>query len=183
MGQPSFDVAGAVVFDLPRGAVRAGGTQIVCVPIEALAALADDPRVAERVGRAMGQAVGKRILTRVGSSNAVREASIERVVTELGAEFALAGYGSLSLQRWGRAMVLVVTDGALPDPLLHAVFAASLEVSTGQKVACTTLTREGTKVSVLVSSERAVKQAGDWLGSGIAWGEVLTRLQAASGVS
>src|SRR5579883_3206155 len=123
MADPSFDPARAVRFDLPSGSVRASGdARVALVPVEVLEEIARTP-AAEVAGRAMGAAIGKRAASRLGDAGA---ASVEAFVTQLAGEMAVAGYGVLSVERWGRALVVVVEHCALPEPLLGAVLAAAL---------------------------------------------------------
>ena len=120
MADSSFDAARAVRFDLPSGSVRAAGdARVALVPVEALAAVGKSG-AADEVAGIVGSAIGKRVAARLGNSNG---ATIEAFATALGGELAVAGYGSLSLERWGRALVLVVEHAALPDAMLGTMLA------------------------------------------------------------
>jgi hypothetical protein len=170
----TFDAARAVRFELDRGSVHAHGeARVVIVPVEAIDAIASSS-AADAVASAIGTAVGKRVLSRIGD---VRAATIEAVTTQLAGELAVAGYGALSLERWGRALVLVVEGSALPAAMLERVIASALSAASGsQGIACATLGRDATTARVLVASEGAADRARQWIASGVAWGDVLTRL-------
>jgi hypothetical protein len=175
----SFDPTNAVRFELPRGAVFAskGDDRLLLVPAGALADLvqAAPPEAAAALGRALGTAIGKRAVARIEHPAA---ASVEQFVTQLAGECALAGVGLLTLERWGRAMVLLLEGSPLDDRLLSPLFSAAIEASTGRSAPTLLLARDGKVARVLVASATAVQRAGDWLAGGTAWGEVLTRLHA-----
>jgi hypothetical protein len=170
----TFDAARAVRFEIERGSVHAyGDARVAIVPVEAFDAIASST-AADAVASSIGAAIGKRVASRVGD---VRAATIEAVTTQLAGELAVAGYGALSLERWGRALVLVVEGAALPGAMLERVIASALSAATGNGVvACATLGRDATTARVLVASEGAADRARQWIASGVAWGDVLTRL-------
>jgi hypothetical protein len=170
----TFDAARAVRFELDRGSVHAhGDARVAIVPVEAFDAIASSS-AADAVASSIGSAIGKRVGSRLGD---VRAATIEAVTTQLAGELAVAGYGALSLERWGRALVLVVEGSALPGAMLERVVASALSAATGNKgVACATLGRDATTARVLVASGGAADRARQWIASGVAWGDVLTRL-------
>src|SRR4051812_11979531 len=103
MADPSFDSSHAVRFDLPRGEVRAAGSdeRLVLVPIAALVelALSAPPAAVETLSRALGTTIGRRAAARIAEP---KSASIDAFVTQLAGESALAGIGVLSVERWGR---------------------------------------------------------------------------------
>src|SRR5579884_2008265 len=105
---PSFDPTHAVRFDLPHGSVRTGadGDAAVLVPAAVLveAARSAPVDVAERLGRGLGSAIGRRAAERMGDP---QKASVEDFVTQLAVEAALAGIGVLAVERWGRALVVL----------------------------------------------------------------------------
>ncbi len=176
MAAPSFDAAHSIQFDLGRGNVRAGDEQVLLVPASALAHLTTvaSPEANEALGRALGAAIGRRARGRLQE---VQEASIEMVVTQLAGEAALAGIGSLSIERWGRAVVVLVEGSPLAHSLMAPLVASALEAIFGRAVWCTLLSKEAPHARVLVASERGVERARDWVASGIPWGDALARLQ------
>jgi hypothetical protein len=175
-----FDPTHAVRFDLPRGKVHAGSEErYVLVPAAALEALtksgADD--AAASVGRTIGDAIGRRVALRADA----KQSSVEEFVTQLAGEVALAGLGVASVERWGRAMVLVFEEAAVSDAMLSAIAAAALESATRRKVCVAPIMREGATARLLVSSERAVGRVREWIASGVAWKDALFRLHTAVG--
>jgi hypothetical protein len=180
MNALSFDSTHAVRFDLAEGAVRTGGhdDRVVLADAPALAALLESAPAAagEDFARSCGGAVGRRAAARMGS---IEGATIDAFLLQLAGEAALAGLGALSLERWGRAMVVVVQGSPLPAALVAPFVAAAFQAAAGRAVWCTLLLRDAGGARVLVSSERAVAKARDWIASGVAWSEVLGRLQGA----
>jgi hypothetical protein len=185
MAQLPFDPSNAVTFDLAHGRVQLDEVPAcVVVPASALAELA---RAAGREGRAalaraLGEPLGRRVARRLGQGDGALGASVDAVVDHLGGEFAVVGLGSLSLERWGRALLFVFDHSpfdAEGDELLAAVLDAALEGATGRPVRCVPLMRDGTRVRLLATNERASERVRAWLGEGLGWGEVLARLHAA----
>src|SRR5689334_6399623 len=110
MAGPAFDPNGALRFDLTRGAASdARGARLVVMPAAALEAVerTHGPAIAA-LGAELGKACGTRVATRLGGDGGVRNAQLEVVVSHLAGELAIAGIGAVHLERWGRAMVIVV---------------------------------------------------------------------------
>jgi hypothetical protein len=175
----SFDPTHAVRFDLPRGSVRAGGEgdRVLLVPTAALddVVLSAPPEAVEALGRALGAAIGRRAAARMGDP---QSAPIDAFVTQLGGEAAISGVGLLSIERWGRALVVLVEDSPLVGTLLSPLVASALEAAVGRRVWCTLLSRDEHVARILVGSERAVGRVREWIASGHAWGEALFMLHA-----
>jgi hypothetical protein len=178
MVAPSFDATNAVQFDLGRGSVRSGAEQdsVLLVPSKALAQLvaAAPEEAAEALGHALGDGIGRRACGRLQD---VATASVEAVVTQLAGEAALAGIGALAVERWGRALVVLVDGCPLASSLLVPLIASALEATFGRKVWGVLLSNEGGVARVLVASERGVERVRGWIASGVPWGDALTRLQ------
>ncbi len=178
MADSSFDAARAVRFDLPSGSVRAAGdARVALVPVEALAAVGKSG-AAEEVAGIIGGAIGKRVASRAGASGA----TVEAFATALGGELAVAGYGSLSLERWGRALVLVVDHTVLPDAMLGTLLASAIAATSARgEVACAALGREGETARFLVTSKSSASRVRGWIDSGVKWGDALARLHSKNG--
>src|SRR5262245_58903912 len=118
MAGPTFDPTHTVRFDLQRGSVTAGGgeRQVVlgCAALDDLVLIAG-PEAAAAVGRTMGASLGERAAARLGGAKGVNAASSETVLAHLGGELSLSGFGVLTIERWGQAMVLVVDRPAVRD--------------------------------------------------------------------
>lgn len=187
MPHAPFDPSKAITFDLAHGQVRLDETPPrALVPAEALAALANAAgrEASEAFAKALGEPLGQRVARRLGgSADKAREASVDEVVDHLGGELALAGLGSLSLERWGRAVVLVVDQSPLlgaGEGLLAAILSSALRGATGRDARCAPLMREGVRTRFLVASEKAAERAQGWLKDGASWGDVLARLHTPS---
>jgi hypothetical protein len=177
MAAPSFDPTHAVRFDLSHGTVRARGNAdaLLLVPSVALVdlALTAPAEAVDALGRALGSSIGRRAAARMGDPAA---ASIDDFVTQLAGESALTGIGVMSMERWGRALVVVVEESPLTETLLVPVVASALEAASGRKVWCTLLTRDERVARVLIASERAAERVRGWIAAGTPWGQALTKL-------
>jgi hypothetical protein len=181
-----FDPTHAVRFDLPSGSVRAGGAgegdRVLLVPAAALdgIVLSAPPEAVEALGRALGAAVGRRAAARMSDAEA---ASIEAFVAQLAGEAAVAGVGVLSVERWGRALVVVVEDSPLVGTLLGPFVASAIEAASGRRVWSTLLSRDERVARLFVGGERAVGRVRESIAAGHAWGAVLVKLHADGAVS
>ena len=179
MVAPSFDPTHAVRFDLPHGSVRAGGDgdPVLLIPCAALddLVLSAPTEAVEVLGRALGAAIGRRAAARLEDPKA---ASIEGFITQLAGEGALAGVGVFGIERWGRALVIVIERSPLVGTLLAPLVASAIEAASGRKVWTALLSRDEHAARVLVASERAIERVREALASGKAWGEALAMLHA-----
>jgi len=182
-----FDPTHSVRFDLPRGSVVAGGeVRHVLLPCTALddLVLVAGTEAATTVGRALGTAIGGRIAARLGGAPNLLQASIAEVTQEMAGELATLGLGVASVERWGRALVIVIDRPAVADlPFLASIVEGVLEGASEAKVGCTSLGRDGTSVRILVAGESAITRARTMLETGVPWGDVLARLQRKGGAA
>jgi hypothetical protein len=178
-----------VRFDLATGQVKAGtGERLLLIPLSTLDELASaaGAEVAARLARTMGVSMGRRLAERLGSIDGVRSASIEAFVSELAFEVAVSGWGALSLERWGKAMVLVVDHVAVKERrMIAAMIEGAIEAAVGREVHGVALTGEtmdgGTDpVRVLLASEKTAEKARGWTAEGVGAREILARLHAPS---
>lgn len=180
----SVDLTHAVRFDLPRGSVHgAGEERAVLLPASVFAelVLAAGPEVAVSIALAMGESMGKRVAERLGGRDAVRQATLEAMVTALAAEISLAGLGALSLERWGKAMLLVLHNvPAIEHKFLAALFEGAIASSTGSRAHCAVVASESGGVRILVASAAGIDRVRGWISEGTGWGEALARLQGDS---
>jgi hypothetical protein len=185
--EKSFNPAEAVRFDLSKGSIRnvdaAGeaGERVVLVPVSALerAMKMGGEAVGAAIGSTLGTSCGRRVAARLGGVTQVNQASLETVVYELNGEMARSGLGSLALERWGRAMVLVVEGAAVAsEPLVSAALEGALRAATGRDISCITLSHGvADPARVLVASRSGADRVRGWLASGVSWGDALVRLQ------
>lgn len=179
MSHPPFDASRAVTFDLAQGQVHLeNAPRRVLVPADALARLcaSTEKNAVVAFARAMGESLGQRLSQRLGEA---KSASIEVFVDHLGGELALLGLGSLSLERWGRALVFVMENGSLGtegDSLLSQIIEAALATATGRSPRCVVLDRAGDRLRLLVVNEASASKVMTWLDEGTSFGDVLIRL-------
>jgi hypothetical protein len=183
-----FDPSKSVTFDLAHGQVHLDGAPSrVLVPAAGLlgicAAAGADATAA--LGRAIGESMGRRVASRFAASaegsGGARAASLESVVDHLGGELALAGLGSFAIERWGRALVLVVDQsplGAEGDGLLAAVLESAVGEATGRSVRTGLLGRDAVRARFLVAAAAALQKVKGWLEEGSSWGDALAKLHA-----
>jgi len=183
MANPPFDASKAVTFDLSRGQIQkddADARLLISAPSLMALCQAAGADAAAAFGRSAGDSIGAAILLRFERAGAsVKEASIEAIVEHLGGELAIAGFGALSLERWGRAMVLVVDRGPAGsegDKLLAPLLAAAVSRATKVEVRCVRLARDGDRARFLVTGSKGAEKVREWLLAGIPWGEALVRL-------
>jgi hypothetical protein len=181
-----------VTFDFTHGLVHIEGAPArVLVPAEALGALcaAAGPEAMATFGRALGRAMGLRVAGRLGSlagsgeapHTGARAATVETMVDHLGGELSLVGLGSLSIERWGHALVVVVDHcplGARGDALLEAVLSEAVLALAGRRVHAVLLARDGVRARFLLANGTAAERVRGWLEGGAGWGEALARLHA-----
>jgi hypothetical protein len=177
MVAPSFDPTHAVRFDLPRGSVHTKGDdgRVLLVPTAALddLVLSASPAAVEALGRALGAAIGRRAAARMVDP---QSALIDDFVAQLAGEAAIAGVGALTVERWGRALIVVVEDSPLGGTLLAPIVASAIEAASGRRASCTLLSRDDRVARILVGSERAVGRVREWIASGAAWSEAVVKL-------
>lgn len=180
MAGPAFDPSGAVRFDVKTGAASdARGARLVLVPTSALEALErTTPGALSHIGAEVGRACGARVAARLGGENGVRGSTLEVVVANLAGELAIAGVGAVHLERWGRAMVIVVANaGVNSDGFIGAALSGALHGATGREVSIAALGREGITARYFVGTPQTVTKAKSLVSQGKSWGEVLSTLQ------
>jgi hypothetical protein len=178
-----FDASKAVTFDLARGQLRRGDSPpCLLVPAKAVADLcaAAGPDAAESMGRALGEAVGARVARGLaGAQGGARGAPVEGFIDHLAGELSLGGVGSLTAERWGRALLLVIDYcpfDAAGDGLVAALLGAAVCAATQTDARCVLLARDGERARFLVTGSAGADKVRAWLGAGVGWGEVLVRL-------
>jgi hypothetical protein len=168
--------------DVERGVVEsAWGERVVLVTAEAIDMLANalGPAALPALGRSIGGAMGRAAARSLGGPEGVAEASLDAVAHALGLELALRGLGLLSIERWGRALILALDGPAIADDELNAqILEGALSMATARSTPCLPLGREGSVMRILVASVRTAARARGMLAAGLAWGDVLARLHS-----
>jgi hypothetical protein len=188
MANPPFDASKAVTFDLSRGQIqKEDGELRLLVSAAGVVALchAAGPEATSAFAHAAGESIGAAVVRRLERAGVdTRAAAIEAVVEHLGGELAIAGFGSLSLERWGRALVLIVDrapGGTEADKLLAPILGAALSRAAKAEARCVRLVREGDRARFLITGARGAEKVREWLMSGVSWGEALVRLHPQAG--
>jgi hypothetical protein len=186
MSNPPFDASKAVTFDLARGQIQKDGSDArLLVSANALVALCRAAGVdaSSAFARATGQSIGAAIATRFERAGTdVGRAAIDAVIEHLSGELAVAGFGRLSIERWGQALVLVVDHGPATeagDELVRSLLGAAVAGAAKLDLECVRLAREGERARFLIAGRKGAEKVRQWLGSGVSWGEALVRLHPA----
>jgi hypothetical protein len=186
MSNPPFDASKAVTFDLSRGQIQKDGADPrLLVSASALVTLcrAAGADAASVFARASGESIGAAIAQRFerAGTNAAG-AAIDAVLEHLSGELGVAGFGRLSMERWGQALVLVVDHGPgmdAGDELLRALLGGAVGGAAKLDLECVRLTREGDRARFLIAGRKGAQKVKQWLGAGVSWGEALVRLHPA----
>lgn len=180
MSDPTFDPAQALKIDLARGQLTLlGSSRRLLVPadclVDLLAASSDEAVAA--FGAAMGTDIGRRLAERLGS--AIERASIELYLEHLAGELSLVGLGSLSVERWGKALVLRIeglAEYAALEGVVHALVAAAIQRSLSRDVAVLSLSKDEGILRLLVVGRHARAPIEAWQAAGLSYGDILTKL-------
>jgi len=182
MANPPFDAAKAVTFDLSRGQIQKEDEARLLVSASALVALcqAAGADATSAFARAAGESIGAAIARRFERAGGdAKAASLDAIVEHLGGELAVAGFGALAVERWGRALVLVIDrgpGGIEGDRVLAPLLASAVSAAAKVEARCVRLARDGDRARFLVTSPKGVDKVRGWLSSGVSWGEALVRL-------
>jgi hypothetical protein len=180
MALPQFDASQSVKFDIARGSVELQGAgPRLLVPPDALLDLCKHAgeEALRDFGRRLGTEAGRRMQELLG--RAADTASIEGFVDHLGGNLALLGLGSLSVERWGRALVFVIEGcplGSAGDTLLGAVLEGAVQRCLGRDAHMVPLERDDKRVRLLATSSSGATKAKALLAQGVKWGDVLSRM-------
>jgi len=185
MSEPRFDPTHALKIDFDQGQVTLRGQgPCLVVPkgalLDLLSNAGDD--ATSNFGQQLGVEIGRRMVESLGSS--ITSASVECFVEHLGGELALLGLGTLTVERWGQALVIAVDAapaGATGTALVSAVIAGALQRAVSRDTTVLELMKSDTTLRLLVVSKTVGAEVKQWLAQGVPWGSVLTRLHAPRG--
>ena len=177
MASQPFDPSGAVRFDLRSGSASdSRGARLVLVPSTALESLGPDA-LAE-IGAQIGRACGQRLAARLGGDGGVRATELEVVITHLAGELAIAGIGAVHIERWGRAMIAVVSNPSVADDgFVGAVLASALSAASGREVSAAALGRDHGEARYFLGSASTSERARHLVEEGKSYAEVVAILQ------
>jgi hypothetical protein len=185
MAYPPFDPSHSVKFDLGRGRVELGDSiPRLLIPADALLQLCRSASVdAQRdFGHRLGNEAGRRAASRLVGGAA--PASIEAVVDHLGGDFALLGIGSFGIERWGKALVVTLTDsplGAEGDELCAAMIEGAMQRALGRDGRAVGLGRNDGVARFAVLGRDTAAAVRRWLSAGTTWTDALARLNRPRG--
>ena len=138
------------------------------------------PENRTQLGDGLGQEIGEAIKSSLGGAEAVRVASLEELATSFAGEVALRGFGVPSFETWGKALVIRVDNPPLADDeFLSALTARAIATASARAAFATRIATE--PLRILLASETGTRRARALLGEGLAFGEVLARLQEGRG--
>jgi len=180
MPGPAFDPNGAVRFDMTNGATSdSRGTRFVLVPAAALEALErTTPGALAHLGSEVGRACGARVAASLGGDGSVRASTLDVVVTHLAGELAIAGLGAVAVERWGRAMIVILTNPNVnSDGFLGAALAGAVTVASGRDVTMIPIGRDGNVVRFLIGTQQTMIRCRSLVSSGKTWMEIIAALQ------
>ena len=135
--------------------------------------------VVRQLGASLGKQAGTRIRSRLAQ---VSTPSLEVMVDQLGGELSLAGFGSLSVERWGQALVARVSGYPLAgqgQELLGGYFEGALQTAVEREVTALPLERSEQALRFLLCGKAASSTVKGWLLGGASWADALASLQGA----
>lgn len=181
----SFDPTLALRFDLDHGRVSLADESpmlLVSAPALAEACGSLSAESARKFGASLGAGCGKRVLARLGAE----PVTLELMVNQLGGEMALAGFGSLSLERWGQALVAKMEACPLDvraRSLMSAFLEGALQSATGRSVRAVFVEGGSRDFRLLLCSEVGAAKVEGWLAEGRSWGDALSALHGSRGAA
>lgn len=179
MSEPQFDPGAFYEFNLAQGAVRArDGSRVIVLsdnvlaPLVSVAVKDGDLKPVRRLGRQLGEMIQESLGTSATSLPP------ELVVGHAAGVLALFGWGRLSIERWGDAIVArlsqlpILDDGSLGiAALLGGVFTELF----GDEVACVPI---GSEMGTFVLLHPSVAQdVWAWSKEGLDLGSIVARLR------
>lgn len=180
MASSSFDPTGAVRFDLRSGSASdSRGERLVLVPSAALDLLSSE--ALGKIGEHIGRSCGARVAARLGGDSGVRAAEVETVISHLAGELAIAGVGAVHVERWGRALLVVVSNPSISDDaFVGAVLGAALSAASGREVTAAALGREGGEARYFLGSSATSERVRGLVVEGKGYAEIVASLQGAT---
>ncbi len=181
----SSDNTAPLRFDLNRGRIHnREGDSLLLLPISVMSELCRSLSAESLVsfGYAVGTEIGRRLAGRLANQGG----SVADVVTEVGTELATAGFGTLGVEVWGKAMVFTLRDTPLSlggmeaidraDPLLGAMLSGILMRAFSRDAGVVALGRSEGLARFVVCNMGASEQVEHWVSSNLSAAEVLGRL-------
>lgn len=181
MAQPNFDPGGFYEFDLSRGAVRAkGGERVFVMSNEVVTAVLQ--ALTKQNDFATLRTLGASLATHASSSLAgkVAESTPEEVIGHASAVLGLYGWGKLSAERWGDALVVSLSGMSDLDPKQTAT--AALLTGLLSKLANSALECVPVGIEKLIVVHPSIaKDVAGWVAAGSDLAAVSSQLVAKEG--
>jgi len=89
----------------------------------------------------------------------------------------------VSMELWGKALLLVVKRASMPLSFAASVLDGALREATGRLVVCVMIAESETEARFLVLGPKGAQRVNDWVGQGVLWGDILTKLHTPSRAS
>lgn len=174
---PRFDPSRALICDLMRGQLKDDeGNLRVNLPISLLTRLFEGAgdEVTQDFAAALGADLGRRVQGALGAQSGTL--ALESWVEHLGGQLALLGFGELSAERWGKALVLRVKGvPAELQGLVGVVLEGALQRALGRDIRLPGFAQED-GASYLVLSPSSAERVHGWASSGVGFAGTLERL-------
>lgn len=173
-----------MVFDLGRGLVRVTPQEPqAIVPLDLLVEMLSASENQRSVGKRWGVELVRRAAARRPARTLWKDDELTRVVDFVGGEIAISGLGGLRIERWGKALLLVLDPCPLPrtlDGFVLGLFEGIVEQVGERPVSCTVIDRADDLVRVLISNAGAARRAETMMTEGYVFTEIVARLQEGS---
>ena len=182
MSQSPLDPTSAVEFDVRSGSVALRGSdRSVLVGVDVLIRFCEaaGAEATKDFARSVGTEAGKRL------ADALRDgpegATVESVVDHLGGDLAVLGLGSLSVERWANALLLVVEQspfGPAGDVFVAGVLEGAMARGLAREATLVPLSHTDGTVRLLVTNPVTAAKVRGWLGQGQSVGQILEQLNS-----
>ena len=175
MQDARFGLTGSLAIDMGTGALcDTSGSPAWLIPVDALAAFASaNSDAAAMLGELVGVELGKKLSERIALQT-------DLFVERLAGECALRGYGQVSLERWGDALVIRARDTKLGSAFLAAFFSGVLKGASQRDVRCAALGTTDDVMRFLVCAPEVVPHINERIASGESWQNAIVSLSAGS---
>jgi hypothetical protein len=173
---PQFNPNNAIRFNLPEGSLSTReGTKVVLVSAETLGEFiaTAGPKGGAGLLRTIGDTLGREALASL--SKPFIEATLPEIVDHLAGWLRVGGWGRLSFERWGDALVADFVSTTVNARAAERLLEGMLARLSDRSVACAYV--EGSRF-LLLSADTAAEVRG-WSRSGMRLGEIVSRLGAA----
>ena len=177
MTQVSFDPNGFFNFDVKGGAVRTrDGSRMIILsdaavePLISAAVKHGDLTALRKLGRHVGTLIAD------GLKAPANRSGIEDVIAVAADVLALFGWGRLYMERWGDALVAVLSDLPRVDRdhlAIAALLGGALSALVDQSVACVPISDDG---RFLVVDPTIAEEVWSWSRAGQSLGQIVDRL-------